>query len=70
MTKKEEQEYEDLEKMLFQNPNILRFLELYIIDRTENIQEFKLAGRDPAEERIKLEGIGELRKILSQEMEE
>lgn len=67
MTNKEIQEYEDLRATLFEDDNILRFLELYIVDRLENMETLKALGRDPETERIKIEGIAELRKDLSSE---
>lgn len=70
MTNKEIQELEDLEKRLSQDTMLLRYLELYIIDNLENIKTRVLTeGADPSREVIKLEGIGELRKRLSDEPE-
>ncbi|WP_461811353.1 hypothetical protein [Faecalimonas sp.] len=69
MTNKEIREYEDLRKSLFEDVNILRFLELYIIDRMENMETLRAVGRDSETERIKLEGVAELRKELSERSE-
>ncbi len=71
MTNKEIKEKEDLQSALSDNKALLRFLELYILDNAENIKTRVLAeNADPTRELIKIEAIGELRKLLSDEPEE
>lgn len=71
MTNKEIKEKEELENHLRDNEDLLRYLELYILDNAENIKTRVLAeNADPTRELIKIEAIGELRKLLSDELEE
>lgn len=71
MTNKEIKEKEELENHLRDNEDLLRYLELYILDNAENIKTRVLAeNADPTRELIKIEAIGELRKLLSDEPEE
>lgn len=68
MTNKEIKEKEDLQSILSDNTVLLRFLELHIIDLTENIGTKVFEEKtDRDRELIKIEAIGELRKLLSDE---
>lgn len=71
MTDKEILEKEQLEKKLRNDTLVLRYLELYILDNAENIKSrIILEGANPEREAYKIQAIGELRKILSEEPEE
>lgn len=69
MTNNEIAYYDDLKEKLTQDKNLIDFLGLYLIYWTENMDTLEAAGRDPGVERIKLQGIAELRKLLSDEEE-
>lgn len=71
MTEREILEKEELERKLRYDALILRYLELYILDNAENIKtRVLMENADPVRELVKIEAIGELRKILSEEPEE
>ena len=69
MTNDELVDYDNLKEKLTQDKDLIDFLGLYLIFWTENIETLKASGRDPGVERIKLQGIAELRKLLSDEEE-